>query len=338
MFGKNWKTRWDDAVKYLNDNTPSRIGAHVEQVVASEAKRKEISKQLSLGSRSDGEDDPAFATKTQQRLALRALMLCQRVYYGADTWAKVSKTGGNTETVGLEPAVADLVPDWKTKSMTYWAGQGEAAILQGILMFDMVPGATALDVQTAAYAGKPNGTALMGNLTLSRANAVTVGFGVVCYVGVQGWLVRSGVVSMRWFMQCSAPNGKVGCDLLFGEGRLVWNGPITPDDHRRVRRVCNAVPAGHVVHIWSPANSNWNGHWLIANGDVHGTACGVNNGVKSAEKAERGLEVDVKYTNSTTLFEQFIGYSNTWTDGENVERRTTAKMAVMDPLTMPTRM
>jgi hypothetical protein len=32
----------------------------------------------------------------------------------------------------------------------------------------------------------------------------------ICYVGVQGWLVKSGVVSLRWFMQNSAPNKEVG--------------------------------------------------------------------------------------------------------------------------------
>ena len=338
MFGKDWDKRWNETVNYLDGvTTTGLVGTHIGTIITTDTKRKEISKELSLGWRSDGEDDPGFAASTNQRHALRALLMCQRVYYGADTWAKCSVAFGNTETVGMQPQ-DDLGAKWKDRSLTYWRTKSEIEIQDGIKMFEIVPGARPAQFQQAAYAGRPNQVALPGNLTLSRTDAATVGLGTICYVGVQGWLVRSGIVSMRWFEQNSSPNGKIGCDLLFGQGRLVWDKPITDSDHVELRRVCNAVMAGHIVHIWSPSNNNWNGHWVVTNGD--GTICGVNNGEFEGHEAELHVAVQKDYTKTSTLFEQFVGYSNAWTDnssGTPVEKRTKACMAVFDPMTLPNR-
>jgi hypothetical protein len=331
---KDWDTRWGETIKYLDAATTSgRVGTHIQSIITNPDKRKEISKELSLGWRSDGEDDPGFDAKTDKRHALRALLLCQRVYYGDDTWAKCSEAIGNMETVDVKP-VKDLIPKWKTASLSFWKTKSEADIREGIKMFEIVPGATAVEVQTAAYTGAPNGTPLPGNLTVSRTDTDTVGAGIICYVGVQGWLVRSGVVSMRWFEQNSSPNGKKGCDLLFGSGNLVWDKPIMPSDLPQVKLLCRSVPAGHVVHIWSPQNYNWNGHWLISNGN--GTICGVNNGEIKASEAEDGKQVQKNYTKSGTLFDQFVGYSVPYPN--DASKRTRACMAIMDPLTMPSRM
>jgi hypothetical protein len=342
MFGKDWDKRWRETVAYLDGvTTTGLVGTHINAIVATNKKREEISKQLSLGWRSDGEDDPNFDANTDKRHALRALLLCQRVYYSADTWAKASDPNGNSETVGMHPE-EDLPDDWRRDSLNYWRTRTEGQIQDGIRMFEIVPGATAADVQRAAYRSRPNHVALPGNLFLSRADTDTVGLGIICYVGVQGWMVRSGVVSMRWFEQNSSPNGKIGCDLLFGQGMLVWDGPITDDKLPEVRRLCRRVPAGHIVHIWSPDNSNWNGHWVVSNGD--GTICGVNNSEILPEKAERGQKVLKDYTNMSTLFEQFAGYSNKDIRyDDRTEKyvdtggRTRARMAVFDPMQIPNR-
>lgn len=339
MFGKDWETRWTETVNYLDAVTKTGlVGTHVKSIVTSDAKRKEISKLLSLGSRDDGDDDPGFAGNTNKRHALRALMMCQRVYYGGDTWAKSSEQFGNTETVGLVPFDM-LEQNWKTVSLAHWQNKTEGDIQNAIKMFEILPGARAIDIQQAAYKGPPNGTPLPGNLKLSRTDAEAVGSGIICYVGVQGWLVKSGVVSMRWFQQNSGPNGKQGCNLLFGEGTLVWDKPITPADHAQLQIICRSVQAGHIAHIWSPSNSNWNGHWVIANGD--GTICGVNNGEFKADESEKGVAIQKNYTKLSTLFEQFVDYSNEWTDnssGKAVQKRTKACMAIIDPMQMPTRM
>ncbi len=338
MFGKNWKTRWTETLNFLDSvTTTGQVGSHIGSLVTTDTKREELSKLLSLGARADGEDDPGFDANTDKRHALRALLLCQRFYYSADTWAKCSDAFGNSETVGMGPA-DNLQHDWKSVSFTHWRNKTLAEICDGIGMFEIVPGARAYDVQLAAYAARPNQVALPGNLKLSRADQFTVGMGIICYVGVQGWLVRSGVVSMRWFQQNSNPNGKIGCDLLFGQGEMKWDKPITAADHRALKRVCKSVQTGSIVHIWSPSNNNWNGHWVIANGD--GSICGVNNGEILAGDAELGLSVQKDYTKHSTLFEQFVGYSNSWTDnssGKPVEKQTRACMAVIDPMTLPNR-
>jgi hypothetical protein len=311
------------------------VGSHIKLLITSDSKRKAISQQLSLGGRDDGEDDPGYDANTQHRQALRALLLCQRVYFAEDTWSKQSLPYGNSETIGIEAAhVLDLT--WKTDSLRFWRTKTEAEIQEGIKIFEVDAGARAIDVQQAAFTSRPNQHQLPGNLELSRRDTDTVGFGVVCYVGVQGWLVRSGVVSMRWLHQNCAPNGKKGCDHIFGEGNLVWDAPITAADHQKVRNICRSVSAGHIVHIWSPANTNWNGHWIIANGD--GTACGVNNGEFTAEHAEKRHAVQKGYTKTTTIFEQFVHYSNEWTDDKQKTQRTRACMAVIDPMRMPNRM
>lgn len=329
MFGKNWQTRWDDTIDYLNQCFRGvGLGDHIETVVPLN-QRKAISGQISLGGRSDGEDDPGYADNTSQRKALRALLLCQRVYYSGDLWAKQSESG---EGLHVIPLTGLLEAKWKADSLAHWKHKSEAQIKRGIAMFVVDPGAARADVSDVARSGPPNGQCLPANLTLSRDDDETVGMGVTCYVGVLGWLVKSGIVSMRWLMQNSAPNKEVGCDLLFGKGEKVWDAKLKDSDIGRVKRIIAGIPKGSVVHIYSPQNYNWNGHWVIANGD--GTICGVNNGEFEAKEAENRRAVQKNYTNHSTLLEQFWCYGG---EGES-EGKKTAVMVVIDPMLMPNRM
>ncbi|MGO9340136.1 MAG: hypothetical protein ACLPY1_21775 [Terracidiphilus sp.] len=333
MFGKDWDVRWNATINYLNNNiAEDNLGTHINSIVP-QASRKAISGELSLGSRPDGEDDPEYANNTRKRDALRALLLCQRVYYSGEFWAKQSEDGQGLHVVPVG-ANALLKSGWKKLSLQHWKNQSEAQIREGIRMFVYNPAATRADLQAAAFAGPPNGTPLPGNLTLSRLDNYAVGSGVTCYVGVQGWLVKSGLVSMRWFMRNCAPNKQVGCDLVFGAGQEVWNGPIKDEDKPRLRQVINGIGAGHVVHIWSPQNYNWNGHWVVTNGDPNKTICGVNNAEFNPNESELGVDVQKNYTNNSTLFEQFIDGYGGQLDGKGWK---TGVMAVIDPLQMPNR-
>ena len=88
MFGKDWNTRWAATIAYLNKPfLMSRVGDHVNQVVP-QGSRKAISAELSLGARPDGEDDPPYGTDPEQRHALRALLLCQKVYFSQHSGPK----------------------------------------------------------------------------------------------------------------------------------------------------------------------------------------------------------------------------------------------------------
>jgi hypothetical protein len=326
MFGKNADTRWQETINYLNAKfpcagLPQKLGDHIGSIVRAGPTRTNISNELSLGFRSDGTDDAGYAGKTEKRHALRGLLLCQRVYY-SNLWAKQSEDGQGLHVIPFHA----LKPNWKKESLNFWGMRPEIDILSGIGMFAPVQGATRQDLQTAAYAGAPNGAILPGNLTLSRTDQYTVGAGVTCYVGVQGWLVKSGLVSMRWLMSNAAPNKQVGCDLLFGPGVERWNGQFRPDQGDRVPQ----IGAGYVVHIWSPQNYNWNGHWVITNGD--GTICGVNNG----EIHDVIPPVLKHYTNHSTLQDQFAGYGDQIS--KDPPRWRTAVMAEIDPLQMPNRL
>jgi hypothetical protein len=318
---KDWQTRWDETINYLNSKflcpgLTDRLGAHIEKIVPA-GQRKAISEELSIGYRRDGKDDPTYAATTSKRQALRGLFLCQRVYY-SDIWAKRSNFAGTA----VAPA-SMLTPNWRNESMQYWGGKGEQDIVAGIQMFAPTPGATASDLQKAAYAGAPNGkAALPGNLKLSRTDTECVGAAETCYNGITAWLLRSGLASMRWFMQDSAPNNQFCCDRLFGTGEEVWRGPFKPDSP------VPDIPAGFIVHIWSPENYNWNGHWVVTNGD--GTICGVNNG----EMKDLNPPVLKKYTNHGTLRDQFEdGYGGKLRDEPPLWK--TAVMVKIDPTGIP---
>jgi hypothetical protein len=329
--GKEWGKRWTETVNYLDTVCPvGLVGTHINGIVADAAKREAISNEiLSLGwtwkvEPADSED---------KRQAMRGLLLCQRVYYAEDTYAHESEGIGCQLTVDIQPCNF-WYRDSRQKSVDFWRWKTVNQIENGIRMFQVVPTARAIDVQQAAYRGAPIGNArLEGNLKVSRSDTETAGIPFTCYVGIIGWLVRSGVVSMRWLMRNTVPNGVKGCALLFGEGRMWWNGPIDPSDHDLVRTLCKRVQCGHIVHIWSheKASFGWNGHWVVANGD--GTVCGVNNGEVKAEHQEMGIAVQKDYTKHSTLFEQLIQYSGP-KDGGGLY---TACMVVIDPMQMPNR-
>ncbi|MGD9563229.1 MAG: hypothetical protein AB7F88_13585 [Pyrinomonadaceae bacterium] len=327
MAKKSWTTRWTDTTNYLNRKFPvDRLGDHVKSLVTDQ---KGVSEQLSLGTfHARGSDD--------KRHAMRALLLCQRVYY-SDLWAKRTwdLTTYVNDTMSLNPA-------WKKDSLSHWGNKGEHDIVQGIAMFAPVAGASRQDLVTTAKAGPPNGEKkdfLPGNLTLSRSDLMAKGAADTCYNGVTAWLLKSGIVSMRWFMRDSAPNGQNACDRLFGTGEVVW----PPDQPFRDDSVLPAVGAGYIVHMWleDSGPGGWNGHWVISNGD--GTICGVNNGeVKTTEET-----VLKKYTNSGRLRTQFEGYGGLLTkdvlnDRGFIEsipidppKYGRASMVKFDPLTLP---
>lgn len=331
MTKKEWQVRWTDTINYLNQHFPNggptgRLGDHVEQVVLP-GQREAISEELSLGFRFDPRD-----SKTAQRLALRALLLCQRVYY-SPLWART--------LVGVDAVPINALSDsWKTESLAFWSGKSEQDIRRGIGMFVPVAGANAATLAAVARQGPPDGIKLLpGNLTLSRNDVNARGAAETCYNGVVAWLVKSGIVSMRWVMQETSPNFEASCNRLFGLGETVWplNTPFRPGTD-----ATPVVPAGYIVHMWNADNGNWNGHWVVSNGD--GRCCGVNNGEKNPP---RDPETVLKaYTSNASLEGQWTGYAGelqreTFVEGKQVMvsfdpvRWGRAAMVRFDPLRLP---
>jgi len=295
MFGKNAMTRWTDTINYLQTNFPG-LGDHIETVVPPGMK-SDVSKELSLGSRNDKADSPLYGTNTNQRHALRGLLLCQRVYF-SNLWAKRSQNWGNQYI----PVFDTLKPSWKIESLNHWQNKTEIEIKSGIAMFMPVPGATAADLVAAAKAGPPPGgpPEIAGNLKLSRNLDCCLGAKETCYRGVFAWLLKSGLVSLRWFMKEVSPGGKASLDRVFGQGTIVWPGNKPFEE----KSVLPPVEAGFICHMWVEQYGvfGWNGHWVISNGD--GTICGVNNG--EVKKLNEVVQKD--YTNTGKLRSQFEGY------------------------------
>lgn len=295
---KNDMTRWDDTIKYLNDNFPQaepRIGDHINLIIIG-VRRGEISKQLALGSMK-GVHKKSNENKNV-RQALRGLLLCQRIYF-SDDWAKANFVGGKAPVF-----FTALDANWKELSLNIWGMRSEFHILDAISMFANDSNATAADVSRMAKLGAPTGEApaIAGNLKAARSTFQVTGAAETCYRGVLGWLLKSGIVSFRWFMQNAAPTGQIALDELFVQGEEVWSPKVPFTD----LSVLPEVEEGWVVHMWNENTglAGWNGHWVISNGD--GTFCGVNNGEVVAGPGQ--IQVIKKYSNNGTLRGQFEGY------------------------------
>lgn len=332
---KTAAARWTEMIGYLNTHfahdTP-RLGDHINTIVIGAA-RDTISNEIALGSTA-GVHKNTDANKPA-RNALRALLLCQRVYF-SELWARRTFVGGATALSSF------LAPDWKARSLAHWGMKDERSIRSGIAMFATVPGADADGVSDVAKGdGPPTGSPpeIAGNLTLSRTNFPLTGAKETCYRGVLAWLLKAGVVSFRWFMQNSGPSGEAALNDLFGEGEDVWKADTPFTD----KSVLPTIPKGFVIHMWMEDTGvgGWNGHWVISNGD--GTICGVNNG-----EVNNGEEVVLKaYTNNGKLRSQFEGYAELVTEKKNSRgfldiirtgKAAKARMVQFDPMTLKGRM
>jgi hypothetical protein len=347
MFGKDAADRWDDTIAYLDAKFPCnglthRLGEHIETVVP-KSQRKAISDELHFGSRTDKASDPTYAATTEKRRALRALLLCQRVYFSA-LWAR--KT---VNRIPDQPVTDLLAPNWKTLSLNHWQTKSHAEVDAAIGMFAPLDGVVTADVATAAEAGPPDGlgTEIAGNLFLTRNGNSCIGAAETCYRGVLAWLLQSGMISLRWFLRDCAPNGQQSCDRLFGTGVSVWDSSTLFDDNS----VIPEVGRGFIVHMWveQAGAGGWNGHWMVSKGN--GRICGVNNGLVNKPDEV----VITRYTDKGKLRSQFEGYggylkeqkqevgesTSTWVpkvgkDGKKIMAK--ANLVKFDPALLPNRM
>jgi hypothetical protein len=337
MATKSGASRWQQTINYLNAHFPT-LGTHIDTVVPPGVPRYQIADELSLDYKTGQRFVGPHLSSADKRHALRGLLLCQRVYF-SDIWAK--KT---TNRVEYGPDPYSLVPNWKTLSLDHWSMKSEHQIRSGIAMFMPVAGATAADVSKVAKEGPPVGTPpeIAGNLYLSRTDTKSPGSAETCYRGVLAWLLRSGVVSLRWFMRDTAPNGEIACNRLFGAGEEVWAAGRHFEDTSQLP----LVEQGYIVHMWTEQMgiAGWNGHWVVSNGD--GRVCGVNNG-EVAKPDERVLKA---YTRDGKLRSQFEGYGgyimtqrmNDRGFLDDVPKQplewARAKMVKFDPLNLPNQM
>lgn len=315
---KTGRQRFDETINYLTKISPG-LAQHISSLAG--ADDDNIGEELSLGK---------YLLHThaaeQKRHAMRALLLCQRVYL-SDIWPKYF--GGPAV---LQP-INSLPADWKSISLRNWDSQSEPQIQEGIKAFtvttDNISG-----LQDVAASGHP-GTLPAACLTLSRASRF--GGGPSCYGAVMIWLFRSGLVSYRWYLKYNGANDQASLTAAFGRGRIIWPANNLQfrlvDEFGKTQVGLRGAPPNHIVHLYSETPGRWNGHWLITK--AFGGACGCNN---DAEKEYGTIykrpPAPNDYSNNCTLNGQFCGGYKEFRNG-SYERGVAV---LIDPLRIPERM
>lgn len=309
---KTGQSRIDDAVAYIYQLGKAELANHVATLARPHASK--IGGELSLGSRPDGKDDPAFASNTRKRNALRALLLLQRVYF-SDLWWTLSPMGG------VQPKATMLAKDWKATSLRHWSPLPEAEIEKAILAF--APSTALVDNLINAVTAMPDPTVAQPDLTLTREKAPFPG-NVSCYGAVMAWLFNAGLVSYRWYARHSGAMNKATLEAAFGKGRRLI-GPNDPFDDKSVFPI---VPVGHIVHLYSEESGGvrWNGHWMISLGGGRGAGCN-NDDTDGTNRV---------FTPNASLANQFYNGYRDAVDGQP-GKTWKGVVDVIDPLDIPER-
>lgn len=280
---KTPQARFDDTLAYLAERIDRPLAAQVKELAR--GLEATLGAELHLGPRWDLLSSAAVQqTHTEQRRALRALLLCQRIYF-SDLWPSM------IGTVAARTAVNWLPTDWKDRSCTIWASRSENDLRDALRSY--VATTDSADMVANAAAGwRPAPPPSPPYLDVTRASFGGPRLTDTCYDAVMLWLFKSGLVSLRWLLRHRNANTADTLTEAFGPGLPIWNGAFGAAD-----RLPN-VPRGHIVHIYeNPAS--WRGHWMVSLGN--GRAAGVNNN-------EEEPPVPRDHCTTLTLDKQFRDY------------------------------
>lgn len=252
--------RYGSALSYLKQNYPV-LGQHLEGVVdqhaGAAAFREELGKVISLTGTSVSPSNFGANSNETQRVALRALLLCQRVYL----------SGAWSGQVGLNP------PDL-TLSINHWRWRSETDIRRAIELYTITETADrTVPAETASYYnyGNSDDYRILTRSSQSFPSSNT------CYSQVWNWLVQSGIASLRW-MRKFAPKGTQGD--YSGLGASVEKvSKHMPTPTQRID-----IPRGMIVHMFTPVQPR--GHWMVSDGQGYGW--GANNSGFAEEQREDG--------------------------------------------------
>lgn len=330
---KDPEDRFDDTVKYVRTSVQPDLAQHLELTATTQSTKEIIGDDLSLGGIRLWKDEE----KTQQRRALRALLLCQRLYFSS-LWAKMyfkDEVAGKTSKMppvpdGQEPAFANQVPpvnadrwpqsspSWKaTKeaSVKLWKDQSEAAIQDAIKTFAITSQQAGSLLAAAQDSGEATAPLVACNLVRTGSPFPS---STICYAAVMFWLFRSGLVSYRWMLKYDgAPPSKLR--EVFGRGQIVWSS----DMEFKKTDAFPAVGPGKIVHLYVNNEYRFAGHWLVSDGN--GKAYGRNNDDSNGEDRKYDLCV---------LKNQFLAYKEKY---EGSDQLTEGIAEVFDPVTLPSR-
>ena len=247
------QTRIDNAISYVRSHIDPRLA---EEMTALIAGHPAISDEISLGP-FRGFLSSCAAPLAQQREALRALLLCQRIYLSA-LWPSLMDTPCRRVARNHLPA------NWRSQTLRYWGNRSEEQIRESLRMFVATSNDPAL---VADEAQKEQPSAPQMFLTCTR-RTLFGGRAHCCYSAVMLWLFKSGLVSLRWLLKFNGANTREALTEAFGPGLIIWSGTLSETQS------LPPVPRGHIIHMYQD-QSGWLGHWMVSVGN--GKAAGVNN-------------------------------------------------------------
>ncbi|HNN96456.1 MAG TPA: hypothetical protein PKI03_29480 [Pseudomonadota bacterium] len=322
--GKTPEQRFDATLDVLSAIDDS-LATHITKVMKDGKVTKDtIGADLVLGKRFDIFDRDET---TQKRHLIRALLLCQRVYF-SKLWARKNFIGGAQQAIDCWPNDGT----WQTTreaTTQHFEKKSEKDITDAISAFATVKGVSSPALAEAAKA--PGADLQMPDVTIARKMAQFPGH-KTCYSAVMYWLFKSGITSYRWLLRHSlgAIANKQQFEEIFGQGVDLWRSK--PGESFNDTDDFPEVPKGHIVHLYVDIPARYAGHWLVSAGN--GKAFGRNN---DEEGGMPGGPVDRAYA-KCNLKNQFLAYNDA-KDPKKPDRGNWEGVAtVIDPMKIPNRL
>ena len=221
-----------DLSDHVRDALGSAQGMQVRQEILGDA----MSASLHVNARG-GHDS------LSQRLALRALPVCQRLYL-SPLWTDRNQP---------------LPQDWKDTSLRRWRSKSELEIISGILLYAVTERSDVARLATVARYQLAPGAMAEHDLFLTRESA-TFPSANSCFGQVALWRFQAGFVSQRWNKRFR-PNSIGGHPpdfRAFGDGRVL----ISPASELPTNRML--IPKGYLVYMHTDHQRG--GHWMVSDG------------------------------------------------------------------------
>lgn len=327
---KTDQERFDNSLAYLRELEAKKKGFdELADQIVSLAKNKNVEQKtlggcLSLGKRSGKKEDPTWDEDTKNRRALRALLLCQRVYF-SNLWVYAFGTPAN-KTIDCFPSSNEKWDKTFDATVKYWGGKKEADIYEALETFVI----TSNDPGALAKAAKqPGNTDIKFPVPQIHCTRTMKDFGIgsICYDAVRYWLFRAGLVSYRWMLRPYGSPGPSEVRAIYGDPeKVIWPAKQDFTDQDELPK----VPKGFLVHMYIDTPFTWAGHWMVSDGK--GGGYGRNND-DNFDKVNRAYGL-------CNLSKQFLAFKGVDEDYERKNQKKRMKQGIAEiynPVNIPNR-
>lgn len=256
---KSRQTRITETVNYLR-GFDVELANQVHQLLqgAGEVVRNQVADQISTSGQTPSSGPGLDNNTSTQRDALRALLLCQRVYM-TNIWSN---------TLGPEPFVSNQAR-WPNVSFQFWRLKSELDIRDGLRMYTRMT-SRSKEVLVRAAALRSNNA---DNYFTARRTGGNAPVGNSCYDQVSHWLLHAGYVSLRWMTKYKPAGFNYSA---FGPGNVhIAKNQAVPASPFQIEK-------GMIIRMYTERRIG--GHFMISAGN--GYAWGYNNSAMDAGDGE----------------------------------------------------